>query len=123
VLNKNLYFIISLEGKDAFGQGFRAWPSCKRRARCRRIIHRFPRRYSGGGHDFVMLSSIIHAHVGDLFPGMNVTGCYQFKVTRDSDLFIDDEEIDDLLRALEGELPSRRFSDAVRLEVADNCPD
>jgi polyphosphate kinase len=54
---------------------------------------------------------------------MNVMGCYQFKVTRDSDLLIDDEETDDLLRALKGELPSRRFSDAVRLEVADNCPD
>lgn len=120
VLNKNLYFIISLEGKDAFGrdsgmaivQAPRSLP---------RIIH-LPAKVGGGGHDFVMLSSIIHAHVGDLFPGMNVTGCYQFKVTRDSDLFIDDEEIDDLLRALEGELPSRRFSDAVRLEVADNCP-
>ncbi|MEK6736840.1 MAG: polyphosphate kinase 1 [Pseudomonadota bacterium] len=121
VLNKNLYFIISLEGKDAFGrdsglaivQAPRSLP---------RVVH-IPPQHSNGSHDFVMLSSIIHAHVGDLFPGMAVTGCYQFKVTRDSDLFIDDEEIDDLLRALEGELPSRRFSDAVRLEVADNCPD
>ncbi|MEE8321590.1 MAG: polyphosphate kinase 1, partial [Gammaproteobacteria bacterium] len=60
--------------------------------------------------------------VGYLFPGMKATGCYQFRVTRDSDLFVDDEEVDDLLRALEGELPSRRFSDAVRLEVAGNCP-
>ena len=121
VLNKNLYFIISLEGKDAFGrdsglaivQAPRSLP---------RVVH-IPPQHSNGSHDFVMLSSIIHTHVGDLFPGMAVTGCYQFKVTRDSDLFIDDEEIDDLLRALEGELPSRRFSDAVRLEVADNCPD
>ncbi|MDP1557823.1 MAG: polyphosphate kinase 1 [Nitrosomonas sp.] len=120
VLNKNLYFIISLEGKDAFGrdtglaivQAPRSLP---------RIVP-IPAEHSSGSHDFIMLSSIIHARVGDLFPGMNVTGCYQFKVTRDSDLFVDDEEIDDLLRALEGELPSRRFSDAVRLEVADNCP-
>ncbi len=47
----------------------------------------------------MFLSSIIHAHVGDLFPGMKVTGCYQFRVTRNSDLFVDEEEVDDLLRA------------------------
>ena len=121
VLNKNLYFIVSLEGKDAFGrdsglaivQAPRSLP---------RVIH-IPREQTTGPHDFILLSSIIHAHVGDLFPGMKATGCYQFRVTRNSDLFVDDEEIDDLLRALEGELPSRRFNDAVRLEVADNCPE
>jgi len=119
VLNKNLYFIVSLEGKDAFGrdsglaivQAPRSLP---------RIIH-IPKDQTSGSHDFVLLSSIIHAHVGDLFPGMKTTGCYQFRVTRNSELFVDDEEIDDLVRALEGELPSRRFNDAVRLEVADNC--
>ncbi|MEK7708961.1 MAG: polyphosphate kinase 1, partial [Pseudomonadota bacterium] len=121
VLNKNLYFIISLEGKDAFGRD--SGLAIVQAPRSLPRIVQIPAKYSGGSHDFVMLSSIIHAHVSDLFPGMNATGCYQFKVTRDSDLFIDDEEIDDLLRALEGELPSRRFSDAVRLEVADNCPD
>ncbi len=121
VLNKNLYFIISLEGKDAFGRD--SGLAIVQAPRSLPRIVQIPPKYSGGNHDFVMLSSIIHAHVSDLFPGMNATGCYQFKVTRDSDLFIDDEEIDDLLRALEGELPSRRFSDAVRLEVADNCPD
>jgi polyphosphate kinase len=60
--------------------------------------------------------------VDELFPGMEVTGCYQFRVTRNSDLFVDTEEVDDLLRALEGELPGRRYGDEVRLEVADNCP-
>jgi polyphosphate kinase len=54
---------------------------------------------------------------------MKVTGCYQFRVTRNSDLFVDEEEVDDLLRALEGELPARRYGDSVRLEVADNCPE
>ncbi|MGY8813580.1 MAG: polyphosphate kinase 1 [Gammaproteobacteria bacterium] len=120
VLNKNLYFIISLDGKDAFGretdlaivQAPRSLP---------RVVQ-VPTAHTTGVNDFVLLSSIIHAFVSDLFPGMKVTGCYQFKVTRDSDLFVDSEEVDDLLRALEGELPSRRFSDAVRLEVADNCP-
>ena len=121
VLNKNLYFIISLEGKDAFGRD--SGLAIVQAPRSLPRVIQIPSKYSNGNHDFVMLSSIIHAHVSDLFPGMNVTGCYQFKVTRDSDLFIDDEATDDLLRALEGELPSRRFSDAVRLEVADNCPD
>ncbi len=121
VLNKNLYFIISLEGKDAFGretdlaivQAPRSLP---------RVVP-VTSEHTGGPNDFILLSSIIDAHVNDLFPGMKVTGCYQFKVTRDGDLFVDSEEVDDLLRALEGELPSRRFSDAVRLEVDDNCPE
>ena len=120
VLNKNLYFIISLDGKDAFGRD--SGLAIVQAPRSLPRVIQIPTKHGGGNHDFVMLSSIIHAHVSDLFPGMNATGCYQFKVTRDSDLFIDDEEIDDLLRALAGELPSRRFSDAVRLEVADNCP-
>ena len=120
VLNKNLYFIISLEGKDAFGRETRLAIVQAPRS-LPRVVH-VPPAHSGGPHEFVLLSAIIHAHVGDLFPGMKATGCYQFKVTRDSDLLVDDEEVDDLLRALEGELPSRRFSDAVRLEVAENCP-
>ncbi len=121
ILNKSLNFIVSLEGKDAFGrisgvavvQAPRALP---------RLIQ-LPRQFNSGPHDFVFLSSVIHAHVGQLFPGMKVTGCYQFRVTRNSDLFVDEEEVDDLLRALEGELPSRRYGDAVRLEAADNIPD
>jgi polyphosphate kinase len=66
---------------------------------------------------------VIHTFVEELFPGMDAGGCYQFRVTRNSDLFVDTEEVDDLLRALEGELPSRRYGAAVRLEVADNCPE
>ena len=121
VLNKNLYFIVTLDGKDAFGresgyaivQAPRSLP---------RVIE-VPKEHSNKTHDFILLSSVLHAHVGDLFPGMKVKGCYQFRVTRNSDLFVDDEEVDDLMRALEGELPSRRYNDAVRLEVADNCPE
>lgn len=121
VLNKNLYFIVSLEGKDAFGRdsGFAIVQAPRSLPR---IIY-IPKDHTSGPHDLILLSSIIHAHVGDLFPGMKAKGCYQFRVTRNSDLFVDDEEVDDLLRALEGELPSRRFNDAVRLEVADNCPE
>jgi polyphosphate kinase len=121
VLNKNLYFIVSLDGKDAFGR--ESGLAILQAPRSLPRIIQIPNGYSTGDEDFILLSSIIHAHAGDLFPGMKTTGCYQFRVTRNGDLFVDDEEIDDLLRALEGELPSRRFNEAVRLEVADNCPD
>ncbi len=119
LLNKSLNFIVSLEGKDAFGRN--SGVAIVQAPRSLPRLIKMPRERSGGPNDFVFLSSIIHAHVGDLFPGMKVTGCYQFRVTRNSDLFVDEEEIDDLLRAVEGELLSRRYGDAVRLEIADNC--
>jgi polyphosphate kinase len=80
-----------------------------------------PKEISDGGDCFVFLSSMIHAHVSDLFPGMKASGCYQFRVTRNADLEVD-ESADDLASALKGELLSRRYGDEVRLEVADNCP-
>ena len=121
ILNKSLNFIVSLKGRDAFGrtggmavvQAPRALP---------RVIPLPPEISDSGSYDFVFLSSVIHAFVDELFPGMNVTGCYQFRVTRNSDLYVDTEEVDDLLRAVEGELSQRRYGEAVRLEVADNCP-
>lgn len=119
VLNKSLNFIVSLEGKDAFGRD--SGVAVVQAPRSLPRLIRLPREYAKGPYDFVFLSSIIHAHVGELFPGMKVTGCYQFRVTRNSDLFIDEEEVDDLLGALRGELPARHYGDAVRLEVADNC--
>lgn len=121
VLNKSLQFIVLLQGEDAFGQaGGMAVVQAPRPLP--RLI-RLPPEASTNLYDFVFLSSIIHAHMGDLFPGMEVTGCYQFRVTRNSDLFVDAEETEDLLRALEGELPSRRYGDEVRLEVVDTCPE
>lgn len=120
VLNKSLNFIISLEGKDAFGRNSGIAVVQAPRSLPRLIA--LPGSCSTHDHDFVFLSSIIHQHAADLFPGMKVTGCYQFRVTRNSDLFVHEEEVDDLMRALEGELPSRKFGDEVRLEVADSCP-
>ena len=120
VLNKNLYFIVTLEGKDAFGRD--SGLAIVQAPRSLPRLVPVSKDISNGPTDFILLSSIIHANVSELFPGMKATGCYQFRVTRDGDLFVDDEEVDDLLRALEGELPSRRYNDAVRLEVADNCP-
>ncbi|MFN2349736.1 MAG: polyphosphate kinase 1 [Thioalkalivibrio sp.] len=120
ILNKSLNFIVTLEGKDAFGRESRMAVVQAPRSLPRLI--RLPREIAKGDLDFVFLSSILHAHVGDLFQGMQVTGCYQFRLTRNSDLFVREEEIDDLLMALEGELPQRNYGEAVRLEVADNCP-
>ncbi len=121
LLNKSLNFIVPLEGKDAFGrQGELAVVQVPRALP--RIVP-LPTALSGKEHDFVFLSSIIHDNVHKLFPGMTVKGCYQFRVTRNSNLFVDEEEVDDLLTALQGELSSRKYGNAVRLEVADNCPD
>jgi polyphosphate kinase len=120
ILNKSLNFIVSLDGKDAFGRD--SGLAIVQAPRSLPRLIQLPGEIAHKPFDFIFLSSIIHAYVEDLFPGMNVLGCYQFRVTRNSDLFVDEEEVDDLLRALEGELPSRRYGDCVRLEVADNCP-
>jgi polyphosphate kinase len=119
VFNKSLNFAIELEGRDAFGRSSRAAIVQAPRALPRVI--RLPKTVAGPEYSFVFLSSILHAHVGELFAGMNVVGCYQFRVTRNSDLFVDEEEIKNLHTALQGELLHRHFGDAVRLEVADNC--
>jgi len=120
VLNKSLNFIISLRGKDAFGRESGLAVLTAPRSLPRGV--RLPEEIAASPHEFVFLSSIIHTYADDLFPGMSVTGCYQFRLTRNSDLLVDEEEVDDLRDALEGELPSRRYGESVRLEVADNCP-
>jgi polyphosphate kinase len=75
------------------------------------------------GISLVLLSNIVAEFISLLFPGMEVHGCYPFRVTRNSDLFVDEEEIDDLRRALEGELAHRRYGAAVRLETSTDCPE
>lgn len=119
IQNKSLNFIVSLQGRDAFGREGRV--AVVQAPRSLPRVIQMPKEAGSGPHDFVFLSSIIHTHVNDLFPGMEVTGCYQFRVTRNSELFVDEEEVQDLRHALEGELLSRRYGDSVRLEVADNC--
>ncbi len=119
VLNKSLNFAVELEGRDAFGRT--SVVAIVPAPRVLPRVIRLPPEIAGCEHGFVFLSSILHAHVGELFAGMNVLGCYQFRVTRNSDLFVDEEEIKDLRAALQGELAHRHFGDAVRLEVADSC--
>ena len=119
VFNKSLNLAIELEGRDAFGRNSGAAIVQAPRALPRLI--RLPKETGGAEYSFVFLSSILHAHIGELFTGMSIKGCYQFRVTRNSDLFVDEEEIKNLHTALQGELFHRHFGDAVRLEVADNC--
>jgi polyphosphate kinase len=119
IQNKSLNFIVRLQGKDAFGrdsehaivQAPRSLP---------RVV---PVPNEGSERTLMLLSVIVHTFVQKLFAGIEVLGCYQFRVTRNSDLFVDEEEIDDLRRALEGELAHRRYGAAVRLETSSDCPE
>jgi polyphosphate kinase len=121
VVNKSLNFIVSLSGKDAFGRGT-AIAIVKAPRVLPRVI-RLPDHLSkSGGVSFCLLSSIIHAHISDLFAGREVIGYSQFRVTRDSDLWVDEDEVKNLRQALKGELLGRQFGASVRLEVAKNCP-
>lgn len=120
VLNKSLNFAVELEGRDAFGRS--SGIAIVQAPRILPRVIRLPPEIAGAEYDFVFLSSVLHAHVGELFTGMAVLDSYQFRVTRNSDLFVDEEEVKDLRDALRGELPQRQFGDEVRLEVAANCP-
>ena len=119
LVNKSLNFIATLEGKDAFGRDINLAIVPAPRSLPRVI--RLPDELTGGKEHHVMLSAVIHEHIGELFPGMNVTGCHQFRLTRNADLDLADD-VDDIAKALEGELENRRFGDKVRLEVTTDCP-
>ncbi len=119
VLNKSLNFAVELEGKDAFGRSSNA--AIVQAPRVLPRVTRLPAELAGCEYGFVFMSSILHEFVGELFTGMTVLGCYQFRATRNSDLFVDEEEVTNLRTKLQGELPHRHFGDAVRLEVAENC--
>jgi len=122
ILNKSLNFIVRLHGRDAFGR--RRHRGMVQAPRSLPRIIELPEHLSKpGDHNYVFLSSIIRVHVDRLFPGLNVDGCYQFRVTRNSDLYIDDEEVSDLVRALEGQLEASRYGAAVRIEIGHECPE
>jgi polyphosphate kinase len=121
VINKSLNFIVSLTGKDAFGRGT-AIAIVKAPRVLPRVIRLPDALSSNGGVSFCLLSSIIHAHISDLFAGREVIAYSQFRVTRDSDLWVDEDEVKNLRQALKGELVGRQFGTSVRLEVAKNCP-
>jgi polyphosphate kinase len=119
VLNKSLNFVIELDGEDAFGR--RAGLAVVQAPRTLPRVLRVPEAVSGVRDGLALLSAVVLACVDRLFPGLTVRAVHQFRVTRNSELFVDDEEITDLRAALQGELPQRHYGDAVRLEVSSGC--
>jgi polyphosphate kinase len=120
VLSKSLNFILQLGGKDAFGR-----PATTAILKVPRVLPRvipLPQELAPGQQAFVLLSSVIRAHLQDVFPGREVGGFSQFRVTRDSDLTLDEREVHNLRQALRMELSQRHFGNAVRLEVLATCP-
>src|SRR5690606_37408068 len=87
-----------------------------------RIVELPPRLRGKNEQAFVLLSSMLAAFVDELFPGMKVTGAYQFRVTRNSELVLDEDEVENLASALRSELVGRGYRPAVRLEIAHDCP-
>ncbi|WP_091795584.1 polyphosphate kinase 1 [Lysobacter sp. yr284] len=120
ILNKSLNIVVVLKGKDAFGRAGNL--AIVRAPRSLPRIIQMPENVSGGQHDFVFLSSVLSAFVDELFPGMEVKGAYQFRVTRNSELLVDEEEVDNIALALRDELVGRGYLRAVRLEIAEQCP-
>ncbi|MGC2520486.1 MAG: polyphosphate kinase 1 [Burkholderiales bacterium] len=120
VLNKSLNFAVQLEGRDAFGRN--SGTAIVQAPRLLPRVIQLPGAIAGKGYHFVLLASALQAFVQALFQGMTVLGSYPFRVTRNSDLFLDEEEIKDLRTALQGELPQRHFGDSVRLEISENMP-
>ncbi|WP_168172455.1 polyphosphate kinase 1 [Cellvibrio sp. PSBB023] len=120
ILNKSLNFIVKLDGKDAFGRN--SGRAIVQVPRSLPHIIELPKDLVEKGRAFVFVSSIIHFFMGEIFVGMTVMESYQFRLTRNSDIFLDEEETDDLLRAVQGELAYRQYGDEVRLEITDTCP-
>ena len=120
ILNKSLNVIVSLRGKDAFGR--EGDMALVRAPRSLPRIVRLPQEVGGKPYEFVFLSGILLEFVDELFPGMRVKGAYTFRVTRNSELFVDEEEVENLAHALRDELRGRGYAKAVRLEIDDACP-
>lgn len=121
LFNKSLNFIISLRGKDAFDRRI-DYAVVHAPRSIPRMIPLPSELCTQGGHYFVYLSSIIQTHIHGLFPGMEINGCYPFRLTRNSNLFLREEEIEDLAVAVQRELFARHYGHVVRLEVDKQCP-
>lgn len=120
ILNKSLNIVVVLKGRDAFGRAGHL--AIVRAPRSLPRIIQLPEDVSGGPTDFVFLSAVLSSFVDELFPGMKVEGAYQFRVTRNSELVVDEEEVDNIALALRDELAGRGYLRAVRLEIAEQCP-
>jgi polyphosphate kinase len=120
VANKSLNFIVRLGGRDAFGRENRV--AIVKVPRVLPRVIRLPDKLCGGRQGFVLLSSVIRAHLEELFPHRTVESFSQFRVTRDSDLEVDEDDMTNLRHALRSGLTTRHFGQAIRLEVVRSCP-
>ncbi|TAL85543.1 MAG: polyphosphate kinase 1 [Rhodanobacter sp.] len=120
ILNKTLNIAVVLKGRDAFGhEGHMALVRAPRSLP--RII-RVPDEVNDSGEHFVFLAELLHAFVDLMFPGFKVVGSYQFRVTRNSELIVEEAEVENLALALSEELIGRGYAKPVRLEIANDCP-
>lgn len=120
VANKSLNFIARLGGRDAFGRA-NGIAIVKVPRVLPRVI-RLPDELAPGQQAFVLLTSVIRAHLAELFPGREVEAFSQFRVTRDSDLEVDEDDVTNLRQALRSGLTTRHYGQALRLEVVQSCP-
>ena len=120
VANKSLNFIVKLGGKDAFGRDNHV--AIVKVPRVLPRVIRMPLAVSPGQQAFVLLTSVIRAHLESLFPGRSVDAFSQFRVTRDSELDVDEDDLINLRQALRSSLSRRHYGHAVRLEVVNTCP-
>jgi polyphosphate kinase len=120
VANKSLNFIARLGGKDAFGR--KNSVAIVKVPRVLPRVIRLPDTLSDGQQAFVLLTSVIRAHLGELFSGREVEAFSQFRITRDSDLDVDADDVTNLRQALRSGLTTRHFGQAIRLEVVNTCP-
>ena len=119
VANKSLNFIVRLDGKDAFGRENTI--AIVRVPRVLPRVIRLPDRVAGGRQSFVLLTSVIRAHLAEMFQGRSVEAFSQFRLTRDSELAVDEDEVKNLRQALRSGLTTRHFGQATRLEVGQSC--
>lgn len=120
ILNKSLNLAVVLKGTDAFGR--EGHMALVRAPRSLPRIIRLPAEVSEGPYDFVFLAGLLQQFIDEMFPGMRVEGSYQFRVTRNSELVVDEDEVENLAIALSDELIGRGYAHPVRLEIAETCP-
>lgn len=120
VANKTLNFIVKLGGRDVFGRD-----NAIAIVRIPRVLPRvikLPEAICGGHQTFVLLSSVIRAHLDELFPGRKIEAYSQFRLTRDSDIDVDEDDVTNLRQALRSKMSTRQFGQAIRMEVVKSCP-
>ena len=120
IFNKTLNIAVVLHGRDAFGH--ESHTALVRAPRSLPRIVRIPPAAGDNGDHFAFLAEVLQEFAPLIFPGFTVTGSYQFRVTRNSELLVEEAEVENLAQALSAELPGRGYARSVRLEIAADCP-